>query len=144
MDTICGIGMPELVILALLGFILIGPERTREVALQAGRLLRKVTKSDLWTETQEFYQFVRDLPNRLMSMAEELEDVQSEVAETRRQINKQLRFDDASPSAKSTDSHPQETIEDPWGIRNAVAQTTITPQTSSPTPTEDNDEPDAQ
>ena len=86
MDTLCGVGLPELVILALLGFILVGPERTREVALQAGRLLRKVTRSDLWTETQEFYQFVRDLPNRLIGMAEELEEVQSEVAETRRQI----------------------------------------------------------
>jgi Sec-independent protein translocase protein TatA len=144
MDTICGIGMPELIILALLGFILIGPERTREVALQAGRLLRKVTKSDLWTETQDFYQFVRDLPNRLMAMAEELEDVQSEVAETKRQIDKQLRFEDASPRTKPDTSRQEETIEDPWEIRNAVAQTTITPKPSPPTPTEDNDELHAQ
>lgn len=137
MDTVCGIGLPELIILALLGFILIGPERTREVALQAGRLLRKVTGSDIWTETQEFYQFVRDLPNRLMSMAEELEDVQSEINETKRQIDEQLRFDDTSPDSKSGGSGQKEVIEDPWGIRNAVAQTTFTPQTS---PTEDNDE----
>jgi Sec-independent protein translocase protein TatA len=142
MDTLCGVGLPELIILALLGFILIGPERTREVALQAGRLLRKITGSDLWTETQDFYRFVRDLPNRLMAMAEELEDVQTEVAETKRQIDEQLR--EAVSPGTNPGSNQKETIENPWGIRNAVAQTTITPKEASPSPTEDNDEVHAQ
>jgi Sec-independent protein translocase protein TatA len=96
MDTLCGIGLPELVVLALLGFVLIGPERSREVALSLGRTLRTVLKSEWWQEINRVAKAIRDLPNTLVRMAEledALKETERELQETQDELRRTLRSD---------------------------------------------------
>lgn len=86
MDTLCGLGLPEIILILLLSFALIGPERTQEVALNAGRLLRRVVRSDWWREVNEITRAMKDLPTTLVRMAE-IEETQKELRETMREIN---------------------------------------------------------
>ena len=117
MDTLCGIGLPELLILALLSFVVIGPERSREVALQLGRWLSKIMKSPLYSDLQQTVSAIRDLPTTLVRMAE-LEEHQAEIEQSLRQIDQQTRLDIDSQANPRTASP-----EDPWDIANAVSQT---------------------
>jgi Sec-independent protein translocase protein TatA len=130
-DTICGVGLPELVILALLGFVVIGPERSREVALSAGRFLRKVMTSSWWKDFSSITRSLRDLPNTLVRMAE-IEEAQADLERTMRDIEDLTRTDfslgkDNPPAAKG-----EEPITDPWGIRNAAAGTVVRPSPAAP------------
>lgn len=86
MDTLCGFGLPEIIIILLLSFVLIGPERTQEVALNTGRLLRKVIRSEWWKEVNEITRAMKDLPTTLVRMAE-IEETQKELRDTMREIN---------------------------------------------------------
>jgi Sec-independent protein translocase protein TatA len=154
-DTICGVGLPELVILALLGFIVIGPERSREVALSAGRFLRQVMTSSWWEELLSITKLVRNLPNTLVQMAAEIEETQAELKRTMQDIEDLARTD--SSLGRNKPFPPRqgaESITDPWGIRNATAGTTIfpparvpepdseePPETPSETPQEDDEQP---
>ena len=133
MDTICGVGLPELVILALLGFVVIGPERSREVALSAGRFLRKVMTSSWWKDFTSITGSLRDLPNTLVRMAE-IEEAQADLERTMRDIEDLTRTDFSlskdkpqPPAARGT-----EPITDPWGIRNAAAGTVVKPSPAAP------------
>lgn len=131
MDTICGIGLPELVILALLGFVVIGPERSREVALSAGRLLRKVMTSSWWKDFSSITKSLRDLPNTLVRMAE-IEEAQADLERTMRDIEDLTRTDFSLSSNKPPGAKGEEPITDPWGIRNAAAGTMIKPSPAAP------------
>lgn len=86
MDTLCGLGLPEIMIIILLAFVLIGPERTQGVALSAGKMLRKVVRSDWWKEVNEITRAMKDLPTTLVRMAD-IEETQQELRETMREIN---------------------------------------------------------
>jgi Sec-independent protein translocase protein TatA len=92
MNTVCGIGIPELVLLVLLILIVVGPERSREAALEIGRFLGKLLRSKWWKEISEIAQALRDLPGTLIRMAE-LEDMQSELRETLTDIQKNAKLD---------------------------------------------------
>jgi Sec-independent protein translocase protein TatA len=124
MDTLCGIGLPELIILALLGFVVIGPERSRETALQAGRWLRTLMKSPWWREFNQITDSIRNLPTTLVRMAE-LEETQQELQRTLSDIERDAKVDiNQRPAPTSAASPAEETSEDPWGIQ--------TPQSTSP------------
>ncbi len=126
MDTLCGIGLPELIIIALVGFVVIGPQRTREIALTAGRWLRRVMRSEWWREFNQIATALRDLPTTLVRMAE-LED---DIRQVRTDINRAGRVgggevplgDISQPPAIDPDN-------DPWGIGT-------TPASDSPPPVE--------
>ena len=143
MNTICGIGLPELILLGLLGFVLIGPERSQDVALKAGRFLRLLVRSTWWKEFNEVTNSLRNLPQTLVRMAE-IEDAQSELRSTMGEINKSIRIDFPSDTQPPT-KKPTTISDDPWGIENAVAQTEYTPTpkeapaSSSPDTQEDNE-----
>ncbi|MBN1313589.1 MAG: twin-arginine translocase TatA/TatE family subunit [Anaerolineae bacterium] len=92
MDTFCGLGLPELVIIALVGFVLIGPERSRELALQAGRFMRQVVTSEWWGEFNQVSKAIRDLPNTLMRMSE-LEEAQAEIRQAMADIEAGAQID---------------------------------------------------
>lgn len=124
MDTLCGVGLPELLILALLGFVVIGPERSQELALKLGRLLSKVMRSPWFKEFQQITDALRNLPTTLVRMAE-LEEAQADIQRTISDIERDVRVDaDAGPSSQA--------ITDPWGIRNAAAGTTLNPAEAEP------------
>jgi Sec-independent protein translocase protein TatA len=119
MDTLCGIGLPELVILALLGFVVIGPERSREVALQVGRWLRTLMQSPWWREFNQITDSIRNLPTTLVRMAE-LEETQQELQRTLSDIERDARVDiNQRPTPASAASPTKETAEDPWGIQTS-------------------------
>jgi Sec-independent protein translocase protein TatA len=130
-DTICGIGLPELVVLALLGFVVIGPERSREVALSAGRFLRKVMTSSWWKDFSSITRSLRDLPNTLVRMAE-IEEAQADLERTMRDIEDLTRTDFSLSRNKPPAAKDEEPITDPWGIRNAAAGTVIKPSPAAP------------
>jgi Sec-independent protein translocase protein TatA len=143
MDTLCGIGLPELVILALLGFVVIGPERSREVALQLGRWLRTLMQSEWWREFNQITDSIRNLPTTLVRMAE-LEETQQELRRTLQDIERDAKVDiDQRPAPTSAASPAEEPSEDPWGIQ--TSQSTGPKQPGSrpapPTPEADDTSP---
>jgi Sec-independent protein translocase protein TatA len=137
-DTVCGIGLPEMIIIALVGFVLIGPERSQDMALRAGRFLRTVMRSGWWRDFNQVADAIRDLPNTLVRMAEQEEELQSlkrEIQEISGDVNSEL-----NQTIGQANQAAAEQITDPWGIRNASAQTTIRP----PQPPESAEPPQAQ
>ena len=114
MDTICGIGLPELIVLALVAFVVVGPERTRELALQMGRLLRRVMRSSWWKEFNQVAGAIRDLPTTLVRMAE-LED---ELKNVRSDLERATHFDTGQPSTPGAQTQPPgiDLSKDPWGV----------------------------
>jgi Sec-independent protein translocase protein TatA len=120
MDTLCGVGLPELVILALLGFVVIGPEHSREVALKLGRFIRKLTTSGSWGEFNQIIAAMRDLPGALVRMAE-LEETQAELQRTVTEFDRassQFRFNARGAQTPAAGAAPSN---NPWGIEYPVA-----------------------
>ena len=135
MNTFCGLGLPELIILALLSFVIIGPERSQEFALLAGKTLRTLMRSQTWREFNEVASAMRDLPGTLMKMAE-IEELQDEIRQEQARIQQALSGIDTDlrEDLERTSSQNQVTkpaITDPWGISQAAAGTRITPRKAS-------------
>lgn len=107
---ICGLGGPEVIVIALLGYIIFGPQRTQEAALAAGRTLRKVMRTGWWREFTQMASEIRRLPTTLVRLAE-LEEMQAELQRDVEGLRDDI--DDVVPEGES----------DPWGIGNAVSQT---------------------
>lgn len=126
MDTLCGVGLPELIVLALLGFVVIGPERSREVALKLGRFIRSLTTSGWWSDFNQIAAAIRDLPGTLVRMAE-LEETQAELQRTVSEIDQassRIRF---GVNGSQTPAAEAEPTANPWGIERPAADTTPTP-----------------
>jgi hypothetical protein len=96
-----------MIILALLGFVVIGPERSQDVALRAGRFLRSLMKSPWWRDFNQVTQALRDLPTTLVRMAD-LEEAQAELTKTVREIGNEASVDVGSVVG----------TRNPWGIPN--------------------------
>jgi Sec-independent protein translocase protein TatA len=116
MDTLCGIGLPELLILALLGFVVIGPERSRDLALKVGRWLGTAMRSRWWRELTEVTQALRNMPTTLVRLAE-IEDAQADLQRTLSDISRQSPSDVAGQPDNPSAQPPRRRIENPWGIR---------------------------
>jgi Sec-independent protein translocase protein TatA len=150
MDTLCGLGLPELVIVALLAFVVIGPQRSREVALRAGRFLRSVITSSWWKEFNQVADSVRNLPTTLVRMAE-LEEAQADLRRTMSEIGQDARptppvYPSRRAAAASSQPDNTEAASDPWGIMNATADTRHAPRPEaqdSTAPPADETTPDA-
>lgn len=121
---VCGVGGPEILIFVTLLFVVFGPERSKEVALAAGRFLRQLMRSEWWKDLTRLTREIRNLPTTLVRLAE-LEETQAELekslADIRGEIDLNLERDLSG---------------DPWGIENAVADTTR-PQERPEAPSED-------
>jgi Sec-independent protein translocase protein TatA len=120
MDTLCGIGLPELIILALLGFVVVGPERSREVAVSVGRWLGKAMRSPWWQELGDVTQALRDLPTTLVRMAQ-LEDAQADLQATLQDIEHQttVEFNLGEEPQESDTEGEKPVIANPWGIESS-------------------------
>ena len=134
---ICGIGGPELLILALLAFVVIGPERTRQVAVEAGRLLRKEMRSEWWAEFNQMAHTLRNLPATLVHLAE-LEEVQAQLQRSLEDIRGQIDLGTVPGKPKPV---RREVVDDPWGIANATAQTWIRDKDGPAPPPDEPSEP---
>ena len=117
-----------MIIVAIIGFVIIGPERSRELAVQAGRAIRTAMNSTWWRELTQVSSALRDLPTTLVRMAE-LED---ELKQVRTDLNRAahpLR----EPWPDQSSSVP---TNDPWGIQNSIS-----PQQPAPDDTPDSTQP---
>lgn len=141
MDTLCGVGLPELIILGLLGFVLIGPERSREVALKLGRFLRGLMTSTWWKEFNQIAQALRDLPTTLVRMAE-IEEMQAELKRTVNDIGQATTIDFKEGGLRPAASRQPEGSGNPWGIESTAAEATSTEKTGNPAPPTENDNSD--
>ena len=128
MDTICGVGLPELIVLALVAFVVIGPERSREMAVKLGRFIRTVMKSPWWKEFNQMAAAVRDLPTTLVRMSE-LED---ELRTVRTDLERATQIDfnrvPGTPGA-AQDVPSADPSRDPWGV---LTQAPPIPSTAAP------------
>lgn len=153
MDTFCGLGLPELVIITLVGFVLIGPERARELALQLGKVLRKVMKSPWWREFNQVTDSIRNLPTTLVRMAE-LEETQEDlkrelrdIEQQARDIEKEARIDipkTGTPDSWATRANAKPVNQNPWNISTESPQADTpakTEQASTPPPAPDESQP---
>jgi len=129
MDTLCGLGLPEIVVIALLGFVLLGPERSRQMAVTAGRWLGRAMRSPWWKEFTQVTQAVRNLPTTLVRMAE-LEEAQADLRQTIQDIEQETnsdlnqRLEDAAGT-------------DPWNIRRSDSRPRPTTSPTSPPQAQD-------
>jgi Sec-independent protein translocase protein TatA len=134
-DTICGIGLPELIILALVGFVVVGPDRSRDLALQLGRLLRRAMKSAWWKEFNQVASAIRDLPTTLVRMAE-LED---ELKTVRTELDRATHIDFSQPAPFEGQTTPtNDPSLDPWGVmtQSPPPPAPASPPESTPSPTD--------
>lgn len=110
MDGIFGVGVAEMIIIALVLFIIGGPENTAKWARQAGRYVRQMR--EMWAE------FVKDIETELGPEGKELMDVTRElgqgasefrratsprrlVADSARYVESLARDSEPSPARKS-------------------------------------------
>ncbi len=75
---IFGIGIPELLFLAILVLILLGPEELAANSRKAGVFLRKIIQSPIWRDVQGTSREIRELPTKLIREAG-LEELKKET-----------------------------------------------------------------
>jgi Sec-independent protein translocase protein TatA len=81
---IFGIGVQEILFIAIIALIILGPKDMQKAGRTIGKWLRSIVTSDGWKVFQQTSRELRTLPNRLMREAnEELGDV--------REIGKELK-----------------------------------------------------
>lgn len=73
MDGIFGVGLPEMIIIGLVLFVIGGPENTAKWARQAGRYMRQLR--GMWDD------FMKDIENELGPEGKELMDVTRELGQ---------------------------------------------------------------
>lgn len=76
---ILNIGFPELILLLLLGFLVLGPGEIAGTARKLGTWMRKVTNSTIWKDIVSTSNEIRDLPNKLIREA----DLENEILEVK-------------------------------------------------------------
>jgi Sec-independent protein translocase protein TatA len=99
MDGIFGIGFAELVIIALVLFVIGGPTNTVKWARELGRMVRKAR--ELWREV--ITELEKDVPGTqevVNTMAELRQNVREITAAPQRVVSDTLRIAEVSPSSK--------------------------------------------
>jgi len=88
-----GIGPLELLFIALIALVLVGPRDLRKVAHSAGRTLKRVYRSDTWKALTQMSRSLRDLPGTLVREAEleEIEEIRRTAAEVKSVLNGDLQ-----------------------------------------------------
>jgi Sec-independent protein translocase protein TatA len=117
---ILGIGIPELVFIALIALIILGPKEMQKTAQVIGKGLRKLVMSDTWRVVRETSQQLNRLPTKLMrDAAETIQDVDKTMNE-----NVSGSADDFGTwlGKASKDAHPQ------------VIASPLPPKSRKPTP----------
>ncbi|MEZ0394806.1 MAG: twin-arginine translocase TatA/TatE family subunit [Anaerolineales bacterium] len=66
---ILGIGPLELLLIALLALIILGPRDLQQAGRKAGRWLYKLSRSEFWTRARQVSNLLRSQPRDLMEQA---------------------------------------------------------------------------
>ncbi len=68
-----GVGPLELLILAVIGLLVVGPKGMADLGRKTGRLIRQITRSPFWQDIVSTSRDINDLPGKLIREAD-LED----------------------------------------------------------------------
>ena len=83
--SILGIGGPELILIAVLVILILGPERAPQAARALGRQWRAITSAEWWRSLLEMWRFMRNLPQNLAEFAE-VKEIQASLSEELEQV----------------------------------------------------------
>jgi Sec-independent protein translocase protein TatA len=92
---IFNIGLPELLFIALIMIIVLGPDQSVSYMKSLARFVRKLVRSPLWAEILNTSREIKDLPTKMMRET----GLEDDLAE----MNRQMR----SPSGRSDAPSPQ-------------------------------------
>jgi Sec-independent protein translocase protein TatA len=73
-----GVGPLELLILAVIALLVLGPKGMADLGRKTGRLIRKITRSSVWQDIMNTSRDLNDLPGKIMREAD-LEDDFKEI-----------------------------------------------------------------
>ena len=98
---ILGIGLPELILIATILLIVLGPDEMQSAGRKIGKLLNKIVNSEQWGKAREVNRQVRNLPNQLAREAN-IADLEKDIKKAVESIPK---FPDVpiAPKASSKD-----------------------------------------
>ena len=88
-----GIGPLEVLFIALIAVVLVGPRDLRKVAHSAGRTLKRIYRSDTWKALTQMSRSLRDLPGTLVREAEfeEIEEIRRTATDVKKVIKGDLQ-----------------------------------------------------
>ena len=90
MDGIFGIGIPEILIVAVLALIILGPQDMVKTARMLGRWVYRVYHSPTWKMIMSTSQELRELPTKFVREAG-LEDTVEDIKQTTAAVKSQLK-----------------------------------------------------
>ena len=102
-----GIGPLELLLIAVIAIIVLGPKGMVAGAREAGKAIRKIVRSPIWRDVVDTSREIREFPRKIAREAgieQDLEDLRRSTRETVADINR-VHFPQISPSEKDTDEH---------------------------------------
>lgn len=89
--NILGIGSLELLLIAVIAVIVLGPKGMVNGAREAGKAIRKVVHSPLWRDVVDTSREIREFPRKIIREAgieQDLEDLRRSTRETVSEINR--------------------------------------------------------
>lgn len=95
---VLGIGLPELVLILVIIFLVMGPKDMASTARRIARTIRTLTQSEFWRATREAWRMAQDIPNELLRETG-LEEAQKELNQMSSQLNQWSREVDSTLKA---------------------------------------------
>jgi Sec-independent protein translocase protein TatA len=89
--NILGIGPLELLILAVIALIVLGPKGLTDLGHKTGRIVRKITRSPIWNDLVSTSRDINELPKKIMrdvDLEDELHDIQNVATDSPRHDHK--------------------------------------------------------
>ncbi|MEX1071149.1 MAG: twin-arginine translocase TatA/TatE family subunit [Anaerolineales bacterium] len=85
-----GIGLPEVIAIVLLLFLVLGPQDLVKLGSSLGKTLRGIRQSGVWQSFQEARQQLRHLPDELARQAgaEQISELRDELKEEQAKLKK--------------------------------------------------------
>jgi Sec-independent protein translocase protein TatA len=139
MDSILGIGLPELIVILLLAGLVMGPQRVRYVARKLGRLTADLQRTSR--------QLVRQLNNELDSLDREgdLKSLKQEMSELQKEVQS-LRHQNLQKALLGQEPDNRSRLESKPTFKpvssSGPAEETAPPASPLPKPLEVADDPD--
>lgn len=95
---VLGIGLPELVLILVIIFLVLGPKDMASTARRIARTIRTLTQSEFWRATREAWRMAQDIPTELLretgleEAQKELNQMSSQLNQWSREINSSVNF----------------------------------------------------
>ena len=90
---IFNLGLGEILFIALIAVIVLGPERLAASSRKAGRYIRSAVSSPVWREILVTSNELREIPNHLMEesgLRDDLKDIQNSISDAGTEVSREL------------------------------------------------------